>query len=330
VLRPLKSEPVTFIATIEAPASIAEAIGAALEMAETPAAAAVTLFGSGGTRSEVSAHYAEEPARERLIQLIEGAAGKEGLGALRIEPIAPTNWVAEAESLRGPVRAGRFLAHGRHDRGRVLAGRLTLKIDAGLAFGTAHHAATRGCLIALDRLSKRERPRYVLDIGTGTGILAIAAARALDARVVASDMDTIATAVASENARGNDVRSRVYVVQAEGLAHPLLRRAQADLLFANLLLRPLLDLAPAFARVLRPGGMCVVSGILDTQARQLEARFRAFGFKLDSRILLDGWTTLLLRRRGTRIDCDGARFYKAGPCFKASKRSARLVPCRNG
>jgi ribosomal protein L11 methyltransferase len=331
-LRPLKSEAVTFIATIEAPASIAEAIGAALEMAETPAAAAVTLFGRGGTRSEVSAHYAEEPARERLIQLIEGAAGKEGLGALRIEPIPPKNWVAEAETLRGPVRGGRFLVHGRHDRGKVPAGRFTLEIDAGLAFGTAHHATTRGCLIALDRLSKCERPRCVLDIGTGTGILAIAAARALNARVVASDMDPIATAVASENARRNGVRSRV-VVQAEGLAHPLLRRAQADLLFANLLLRPLLDLAPAFARVLRPGGMCVVSGILDTQTRQVEARFRAFGLKLDSRILLDGWTTLLLRRRCAgrlRIDCDGARPYKAGPCFKASKRSARLVPCRNG
>jgi ribosomal protein L11 methyltransferase len=332
-LRPVKSEAVTFIATIEAPASVAAAIGAALEMAETPAAAAVTLFGRGGTRSEVSAHYAEEPARERLIQLIEGAAGKKGVGALRIELIPPKNWVAEAESLRGPVRAGRFLVHGRHDWGKVPAGRFTLEIDAGLAFGTAHHASTLGCLIALDRLPKRERPRCVLDIGTGTGILAIAAARAFNAWVVASDMDPIATAVASENARRNGVRSRVYVVQAEGLAHPVLRRAQADLLFANLLLRPLLDLAPAFARVLRPSGLCVVSGILDTQARQVEARFRAFGFKLDSRILLDGWTTLLLRRRSTRRGACGLIAMEPGLTRRdhvSKLRRDQLAWCRAG
>jgi ribosomal protein L11 methyltransferase len=231
--------------------------------------------------------------------LIEGIAREDDLGALRIEALAAKNWVAEAESLRGPVRAGRFLVHGRHDRGKVPPGRLTLEIDAGLAFGTAHHATTRGCLIALDRLLKRERPRRVLDIGTGTGILAIAAARALNARVVASDMDPVAVAVAAENASRNGVRSRIHVVKAEGLAHPALRRAKADTLFANILLRPLLELAPAFARALRPGGMCILSGLLDAQARQVEARYRALGFRLDSRILLGGWTTLLLRRGST-------------------------------
>jgi ribosomal protein L11 methyltransferase len=172
----------------------------------------------------------------------------------------------------------------------------------------------------------------VLDVGTGTGILAITAARALQMRVVASDMDPVAVEVATENARKNSVQARVSVVQAEGLAHPVLR-AQADLFFANLLLMPLLDLSPAFARVLRPGGLCVLSGILDTQARRLEARFRGLGFRLDSRILLDGWTTLLLRRGSTRwrlpIDCDGARPYKAGLCFKASTRSARPKWCRS-
>jgi ribosomal protein L11 methyltransferase len=257
---------------------------------------AVALFECGPGQIEVSAHYAEKPARERLIQLIEGVARGEDLGALRIEALAAKNWVAEAESLRGPVRAGRFLVHGRHDRGKVAAGRFTFEIDAGLAFGTAHHATTRGCLIALDRLLKRGRPRRVLDIGTGTGILAIAAANALDGPVLASDMDPVAVAVAAENARRNGVQSRVLVLKAEGLAHPALRRAKADLLFANLLLRPLLELAPAFARALGPGGVCVLSGILEPQARQVEARFRALGFRLDSRILLGGWTTLLLRR----------------------------------
>jgi ribosomal protein L11 methyltransferase len=292
-------EPVTYVATIEAPSRIAEAVAARLEAAEGPAALAVSLFECGPGQIEVSAYYAERPSRERLIQLIGGVAGEEDLGALRIEALAAKNWVAEAESLRGPVRAGRFLVHGRHDRGKVPPGRFALEIDAGLAFGTAHHATTRGCLIALDRLLKRGRPAQVLDIGTGTGILAIAAAKALGGSVIASDMDPLAVAVAAENASRNGVRSRVLVVKAEDLDHPALRCAEADLLFANLLLRPLLELAPVFARAVRPGGISVLSGILDTQARQVEARFRALGFRLDSRILLGGWTTLLLRRGST-------------------------------
>ena len=291
-----KTEPVIYVATIEAPSPIAEAVATRLEAAESPLAMAVTLFECGPGQIEVSAHYADEPSRERLIQLIDGVAADGGVSLLRIEQLPAKNWVAEAESLRGPVRAGRFLAHGRHDRGKVPAGRFTLEIDAGLAFGTAHHATTRGCLIALDRLLKPDRPARVLDVGTGTGILAIAAAKALGGPVVASDMDPVAVAVAAENAWRNSTRSRVLVVEAEGLAHPALRYAKADLLFANLLLRPLLELAQAFARALRPGGMCVLSGILEPQARQVEARFRALGFRLDSRILLDGWTTLLLRR----------------------------------
>jgi ribosomal protein L11 methyltransferase len=292
-------EPATYVATIDAPASIAEVIAASLEAAESPPALAVTLFECGPGRIEVSAHYDEEPAREQLMHLIGGAGSREDVGALKIEALAAKNWVAEAESLRSAVRAGRFLVHGRHDRGKVPPGRFTFEIDAGLAFGTAHHATTRGCLIALDRLLKRGRPRHVLDIGTGTGILAIAAAKALDGPVIASDMDPVAVAIAAENASRNGVRSRIHVVKAEGLAHPALRRAKADLLFANILLRPLIELAPAFARALRPGGVCVLSGILQPQARQVEARFRALGFRLDSRILLGGWTTLLLRRGNT-------------------------------
>lgn len=293
-------EPIIFVATIEAPAASAEVIAAGLEAAESPQALAVTLFECGHDRIEVSAHYTSEPSRHLLIELIEAASCDGRLGTLRIETLPQKNWVAEAESLRGPICAGRFLVHGRHDRGKVQAGRFTLEIDAGLAFGTAHHATTRGCLIALDRLAKRKHPRRVLDIGTGTGILAIAAARALNANVLASDMDPIAVAVAAENARTNGVQSRVIVIEADGLAHPALQRAKADLLFANILLRPLLDLAPDFARALDPGGICVLSGLLEPQARQVEARFRDLGFSLESRILLDGWGTLLLRRRSTR------------------------------
>jgi ribosomal protein L11 methyltransferase len=292
--------PVTYMATIEAPAGCAEAIAASLESAESPAVLAVTLFECGHDLVEVTAHYPDEPSRHRLTKLIEVASRDARLGALSIEPLPPKNWVAEAESLRGPVRAGRFLVHGRHDRGKVPSGHFTFEIDASLAFGTAHHATTSGCLIALDRIAKRQQPRSVLDIGTGTGILAIAAATAFDAHVIASDMDPIAVAVAAGNVRMNGAGPRVSVVEAEGLAHPALRRVQADLLLANILLRPLLDLAPAFARAVRPGGFCVLSGLLDPQARQVEARFRSHGFRLESRILIDGWTTLLLRRDSRR------------------------------
>jgi ribosomal protein L11 methyltransferase len=291
-------EPVTYVATIEAPASSAATIAAGLE--EDPTALAVMLFECGNHRVEVSAHYAEAPDRERLTRMIHSVAGENGLGGLRIEPLPPKNWVMEAEKLRRPVRAGRFPVHGRHDRGKVPPRRFTLEIDAGLAFGTAHHATTRGCLLALDRLAKRACPRHVVDIGTGTGILAIAAAKALNANIVASDLDPVAVKVARENARENRVAQRVRVVQAAGLDHPELRRVRAGLLFANILLRPLLDLAPPIAKVLRPGGACVLSGILDGQASRVEARFRSLGFTLDWRIRLDGWSTLVLCRRRMR------------------------------
>jgi ribosomal protein L11 methyltransferase len=292
--------PSTYVATIDVPAGAAEAVAATLEGAETPAALAVTLFELGGGLVEVSAHYAEEPALEQLLAMIGAAIGAGDCGGVRIEHLLAENWVARAESLRVPVRAGRFIVHGRHDRGAVPHSRKVIEIDAGLAFGTAHHATTRGCLIALDRLIKRERPLGVLDIGTGTGILAIAAARALNVPVLASDIDPIATTTARDNARMNGVAALVQVVQAAGVSHPKLRHATADLVFANILLKPLLALAPDLARAVRPGGICILSGLLATQAPPIEARLRALGFRLQSRILLDGWATLLFRRGSRR------------------------------
>jgi ribosomal protein L11 methyltransferase len=299
-LRMQLEAPSTYVATIEVLREVAETIAAALEGTEIPAAMAVTLFKRGEGVIEVSAHYAEEPALEQLLALIGAAIGASDVGDLRVERLLPEDWVARAESMRAPVRAGRFIVHGHHDRGTVPRSRNAIEIDAGLAFGTAHHATTRGCLIALDRIIKRKRPRRVLDIGTGTGILAIAAARVLNVPVRASDIDPIATATAAANAQMNAVGAKVQAFTGAGLSHPRLRRASVDLLFANILLNPLLALAPAFARAVRPGGLCVLSGLLDAQARQVEARFRALGFHLDSRILLEGWTTLLLRRGSRR------------------------------
>jgi ribosomal protein L11 methyltransferase len=295
---PSPASTVLYQASIETPAELAEGVAAALESAMSPAALAVTLFDKGAGRAEVSAHYAAEPCAEELAALIQEAAlGRHGLGAWRVEPLPDQDWVRISQSMRPPVRAGRFLVHGSHDRHRVPRARFAIEIDAGQAFGTAHHASTRGCLLALDELIKRRRPRRVLDIGTGTGILAIASAKALRVKVKACDNDPVAVAIAADNARQNRVGSRVSVVKANGLAHPDLRHTRPELLLANLLLGPLLDLAPAMARAVAPGGAVMLSGITQGQSPAVEARFGSLGFRLERRILLDGWTTLLLVRR---------------------------------
>ena len=193
------SAPAGYQVTLLVAAREAEAIASRLEQAIEPQALAVSLFDRGNGRFEVSALYAERPREKALIAALDGAAH----GDLSIEPLAAADWVTLSQGKRGPVHAGRFLVHGSHDRVRVPKRRLAIEIDAGQAFGTAHHASTRGCLLALDDLLKRERPRVILDVGTGTGILAIAAAKALQCPVLASDEDRLAAAIAADNARKN-------------------------------------------------------------------------------------------------------------------------------
>jgi ribosomal protein L11 methyltransferase len=291
-------------ATIKADAATGGRIARALDGAEEPAALAVGYFDLGDGRFEVSAQYAGAPSRDALTNLIEAAARGEACGPLSIDAVADEDWVTLSQEKRAPVRAGRFLIHGSHDRGAVPPGRHVIEIDASSAFGTAHHASTRGCLLALDALIKRRRPDLVLDLGTGTGVLAIAAARALDRPVVATDNDPLAVAIAAENARKAGVGQQVYTVVAEGFGHPALRRLKPDLILANILARPLSDLAPAMARALRPGGTAILSGLTDTQAKAIEARYRAHRFTAEKRIILDGWTTLVVKRRSARVLCD--------------------------
>jgi ribosomal protein L11 methyltransferase len=285
--------------TLTADARAAEGIASLLEDAVEPQALAVSLFDRGGGRFEVSALYALPPSRDALIAL-GGAACCD----LRIETLTPADWVTLSQGKRGPVHAGRFLVHGSHDRARVPKRRLSIEVDAGQAFGTAHHASTRGCLLAIDDLLKRSRPNVILDIGTGTGILAIAAAKAVRRKVFASDADPLAAGIAAANARNNCAGPLVSVVAAQGLAHPRLRQIEADLLLANLLERALYSLAPELARRVKPGGTAIISGLTQTQARGIEARTSAFGFILEKRIILDGWTTLMLKRRNARAVSD--------------------------
>jgi ribosomal protein L11 methyltransferase len=271
------------------------------------------LFERGEDRFEVFAHYDAAPTREALLKLIAAAVPLDGVGPLQIEALPPADWVRLSQGKRGIVVAGRFLIHGSHDRGTVPRRRLAIEIDAGQAFGTAHHASTRGCLLALDDLCKRRLPRAIIDLGTGSGILAIAAAKTLSAKtlaaktlaaktlrrkVIASDSDPIAAATAAENARKNGVAALVSVVTADGFDHPELRRAKADLLLANLLERALHTLSPQLARHVVPGGIAILSGLTETQARAIEARTRAHGFVLEKRIILEGWATLVIVRRG--------------------------------
>ncbi|MDH3580930.1 MAG: 50S ribosomal protein L11 methyltransferase, partial [Hyphomicrobiales bacterium] len=221
-----------------------------------------------------------------------------GTDGFIVTPVPPTDWVASSQSRLHPVRAGRFLVHGSHDRTRIGHGRWAIEIDAGQAFGTAHHGSTRGCLEALDQLAKHEHFSHALDLGTGTGVLAIAAARAWRARVIASDIDPVAVKIASANARRNAASGLVSTLTATGLAHPLIRnRAPYGLLTANILARPLIVLAPQIARCVATRGFVVLSGITANQAARVAAAYRVAGFAHCRADQIGDWVTLTLRRR---------------------------------
>jgi len=283
-------------AIVEAEPPAASRIARALDETEELHALSVSYFELGNGQFEVSALYDGWPDESRLQALIGVAADGDPTSALRIDDVPDANWVTISQGQRGPVRAGRFLVHGSHDRERIARNRYTIEIDADQAFGTAHHATTRGCLLALDELAKWGRPDLVLDVGTGTGILAIAAALAFDRPAIATDNDPVAVRIAAENAAKAGLRQKIHVFVADGLSHPTLRRLAPDLIVANILAGPLDDLAPAMARAVAPGGYVLLSGITGPQAHATTARYASLGFVLEKRILLDGWATLLLGR----------------------------------
>jgi ribosomal protein L11 methyltransferase len=211
-------------------------------------------------------------------------------------PLADADWLALALSGLPPVKAGRFFVFGAHDRGRIPANAVGLRIEAGAAFGTGHHGTTTGCLVAYDALLKVRGFARVLDVGTGTGVLAIAAARTGSRRAVGTDIDAVSVRIARENARLNQARARF--VRADGLAHRRVAEAAPyDLVFANILARPLVRLSPSIRRALKPGGIAVLSGLLRSQQRFVLAAYLARGFRLERRILRDAWATLVLERR---------------------------------
>ncbi|WP_122464357.1 50S ribosomal protein L11 methyltransferase [Brevundimonas lutea] len=214
-----------------------------------------------------------------------------------VEKLADADWLAMALSGLPPVEAGRFFVYGAHDQGRAPSNRVALKIDAGAAFGTGHHGTTVGCLIAFDELLKRERFERVLDVGAGTGVLAIAAARTGSRVAVGTDIDEPSVRIANENAALNQARARF--VHASGLDDQKIRtHAPYDLVFANILAPPLVALAQDIKTALRPGGVAILSGLLRSQERRVTAAYTSRGFKVERRIHRDAWSALVLRRGG--------------------------------
>jgi ribosomal protein L11 methyltransferase len=264
---------------------------------------AVSLVDTGQGNWRVTVHFAAPSDEAAMRELAVVAAGPEAGKALRFEMIAAKDWVGESLAGLKPVAAGRFVVHGAHDRGTVPLNRIGIEIEAALAFGTGHHGTTRGCLFALDHICKMsgQAPARILDVGTGTGVLAIAASRALRQGVLAIDIDLSSVRVARDNARLNRAGNFVTFMHADGVTAPAIRaHAPFDLVFANILLKPLQRLAAPIRRVLAPGGRIILSGILNAQANAALAAYRPLA--LERRIELDGWTTLVLRRGSGRPD----------------------------
>lgn len=212
-----------------------------------------------------------------------------------VEKLADADWLAMSLSGLPPVEAGRFFVYGAHDQGKVPEGRITLKIDAGAAFGTGHHGTTVGCLEAFDNLLKTETFEKVLDVGCGTGVLAIAAAKTGTPIAVGTDIDEPSARIANENAEINDAKCDFYF--ADGLSDPrIAQHLPYDLVFANILAAPLVELAPEIGAALKTGGVAILSGLLRTQEERVLEAYLPLGFVVEQTIQHDAWSALQLRK----------------------------------
>jgi len=235
------------------------------------------------------------PTTEEEARSMEAGLRAHEALTVEVEVLADADWLAMSLSGLPPVEAGRFFVYGAHDQGKVPEGRVNLKIDAGAAFGTGHHGTTVGCLEAFDRLLETETFDKVLDVGCGTGVLAIAAARTGSPIAVGTDIDEPSARIANENAAINDAQCDFYF--ASGLEDArIAQHLPYDLVFANILAAPLVELAPDISAALKPGGVAILSGLLRTQEERVLDAYRPLGFVVEQTIHHDAWSALQLRK----------------------------------
>ena len=274
----------------------AEALGLALETLQPePTGVGVFEVEDGSETWEVGGYFTEHPDTVGLALLAASHGGAEFV----VSELPETDWVAHVRRELSPVEAGQFFVYGSHDADKVPDGSIALLIEAAMAFGTGHHGTTLGCLRALDRLAlDGVAPAHVADVGCGTAVLAMAAARVWsDATVIASDIDQVAVDVAIANLRANGLDARIETLVAAGFDHDRLN-GPFDLVLANILKGPLIDLAPSMAAAMAPGGTAILSGLLVDQGEDVLTHYLASGFSLVDRLDIVDWTTLILRRNG--------------------------------
>ncbi|MGO8865140.1 MAG: 50S ribosomal protein L11 methyltransferase [Alphaproteobacteria bacterium] len=257
----------------------------------------------GGELWRFAAYLERKPDRAALVARSALVAATLGLAPpeVALRRLPARDWASENRRQFPPTSAGRFFIHGSFFARTVPPGRIVLSLDAGLAFGSGTHESTRGCLLAIDRLARGRRFRAPLDLGCGSGILALAMAKLWRRPVVAADSDPVAVKVARANARRNGLAAFVHVHRSDGLrGRGLGRRRRYDLILANILARPLERLAPSITRARRAGGVVVLSGILRHQVPGVLAAYRAQRLAFERRIVLGDWVTLIVRKAGPR------------------------------
>ena len=315
----------SLVAKLDTDLPTAQAVANHIAERFAPGDIAVSLADTGAGHWQVAIHFGSSAAREAVQEAVAAAAGAEAAAVLQFGSMEAADWVRQSLAGLAPVEAGRFVVHGAHDRARIPLNCIGIEIEAALAFGTGHHGTTRGCLLALDAICKATRRRKlartptrfaranrpppfrgrllntsahmrILDVGTGSGVLAIAAARALHAAVLATDIDAFAVKTARDNARHNLAGNLVSVMQADGVGVRAVRaRGPYGLIFANILLAPLKRIATPLRHLIASGGRVALSGILPSQANAVIAAYQPLA--LQRRLDIDGWTTLVLVRR---------------------------------
>ncbi len=273
----------------------AERLSGELELL-TPEPYGVGVFEveDGSETWEVGGYFLERPDEVALALL----AASCGARPFAVSEVPDKDWVAEVKRELAPIEAGRFFLYGSHDADKVPENCVPLLIEAAMAFGTGHHGTTKGCLIALDKLANEGFVgRNVADIGCGTAVLAMAGAKIWPYKVLASDIDEVATDTARANIALNGLAERIEVVTCAGFDHPVLHEAAPfDLVLANILKGPLVDLAPDMDRNIAAGGYAILSGLLNTQADDVINAYTAENFELVDQIILGEWSSLTLRK----------------------------------